>query len=359
MNEKEIEKNFNDKIINYKKALYTEFIDMFGEKYRCAIIDALSAIVVYNVRKIDLNYYEENYDTLNSEDQDVVDYFKERLEDNDNYIVGSSLEIITDDMINYQSLPAYCFGTKKFINCTIVFNPRIVYSNDEDYVANLIGILAISLIDNYNDNIALRKMRFAIAAEIVRRLRTKGFYLFDNKELLEEYSEYFEEDIIEYSDITCDRKLLSPILSALPLAFTNISEFYKVVGRENFDALNMAYTEEDAEECYASVSRMKDSLLKNSTSTVVMLDMPTISKIIKSVNDKKSSNEVLINNPETPGVKTIPHTTHRRANSILSEKIIKKDIETNDNFYNIKKEEDYYIDEDGKDTLDPPSRLKR
>lgn len=369
MNEKEIEKNFNDKLINYKKALYTEFIDIFGEKYAWIIKDTLSTPVVYHVERNGLNYYEEIYDTLNAEDQDIVDYFKEKLGDNDEYIVGSSLGIITDKMIENKSC-ACSLGTQRFVTSDIIFNPDLLYSNDEIYVSNLIQVFFHALKGAFGPRIVC----LTIAIEIVHRLRTKGFYLFDNKELLEEYSEYFEEDIIEYSDITCDRKLLSPILSVLPLIFTNTSEFYRIVGRENFDDFCRAYDKKDTEECYYSISRMKDSLLKNSTSTVVMLDISTISRIIKSANDKKESKQVSISNPEPPVVRITPRPTHRRANSILSEQIIKKDIynysnindnfynlkKINDNFYKIKKEyEYYYIDEDGKDTLDPPSSLKR
>lgn len=369
MNEKEIEKNFNDKLINYKKALYTEFIDIFGEEYAWIINDILNTPVVYHVERNGLNYYEEIYDTLNAEDQDIVDYFKEKLGDNDEYIVGSSLGIITDKMIENKSC-ACSLDTQKFVTAGIIFNPNLLYSSDEIYVSNLIQVFFHALKGASGPEVVC----LTIAIEIVRRLRTKGFYLFDNKELLKEYSECFDEENSEYTDIIYGKKLLSPILSVLPLIFTNTSEFYRIVGRENFDDFCRAYDKKDTEECYYNIIRMKDSLLKNSTSTVVMLDIPTISRIIKSANDKKESKQFSISNPEPPVVRITPRPTHRRSNSILSEKIIKKDIynysnindnfynfkKTNDNFYNIKKEYDnYYIDEDGKDTLDPPSRLKR
>lgn len=53
---------------------------------------------MYKTAKDEIDIYNDNYDSLTSEEQELIYYFKEKLQDDDFYNIGSTSGIITRRM---------------------------------------------------------------------------------------------------------------------------------------------------------------------------------------------------------------------------------------------------------------------
>lgn len=378
MIEKEMEKFFNEKLNNYKKAVYEELINMFGSECELFIRQALEVPVVYRVDKVALEFYDEITDSLDAEEQSVVDYFKEKLVESDPYIIGSSIRNVTDLMKKYASSVYHLEGKEEFISCNCIYNPFLIYSSDESYIQVLIYKIGSSLKVGDMKFIINEDIRWALSVEIVKRLHSKGFYLFDSKSLLEEYEftqkAYFDK-AKEEKDYEYDKFFLSPILEVLPLYFTNRNEFYRIVGEMNYTLLADSIARRNIEAIYDIINRMKESMERNTISEIVIVDINTITNALKSMREKQQTQnlETTLKKEEFPTIKPQRLIMPRSGRNIrLIEGLdlhpnISKINDINFKIDNINSilpiidkfgEEILYIDEDGNDTLDPPSGRK-
>ena len=381
MIEKEIERYFNERLSSYKKALRDELVTMFGRECNLFILEALEVPVVYQVKKSNLDFYAENKDSLDANEQNMIDYFVEKLGEDEIYIIGSSERVITDLMKEYISYSYFRINGRNYINVDVIFNPTRLYTTDEEYICSLLAKMEYNFQSNYEDTGFFRKIRWTLSREIVRRMHSKGYYLFDNKNLVEQFKEYGEEydrSVFETKYYTNDRNLLNPILNVLPLYFTNQNEFFRLVGKDNFDRFKDAFGEgffdaSKMDEVYDSVDAMKESMEKSNGTEIIMVDINNIANALKSMRDKqqKESNikEISTNGPILTQVTTKPISAKASLfgdldlRTILNKiKNIELIISKNDNLQpiiNNNGEKIMYIDADGKDTLDPPSTRTR
>lgn len=378
MIEKEIERYFNERLSSYKKALRDELITMFGKECDLFILEALEVSVVYQVKKSNLDFYVENKDSLDANEQNMIDYFMEKLGEDEIYIIGSSERVITDLMKEYISYAYFRINGRSYINVNVIFDPTRLYTTDEEYICSLLAKMEYNFQSNYEDTGLFRKIRWTLSCEIVRRMHSKGYYLFDNKNLVEQFKEdgeVYDRSVLETQYYTNDRNLLKPILNVLPLYFTNQNEFFRIVGKDNFDRFKDAFgegffDESKMDEVYDSVDAMKESMEKSNSTEIIMIDINTITKALKSMRNKqqKESNikEISTNGPILTQVTTKPISAKASLfgdldlTTILNK--IKLIISKNDNLQPIINnygEKIMYIDANGKDTLDPPSTKKR
>lgn len=361
MIEKEIEKYFNERLENFKKALYEELLNMFGLEYEREIKSALNIMVAYKVSKDDLEYYEGEYDNLTVDEQQLVDYLKDKLEDNDNYILGSSSGIITDVMrkeAKYAFYDRICF-------CSILPSADKVYQPDEIY-ALVLCYKVINRIISFNHILSNKidlEMLFCktLGVEIINRLHLKGYYFFGSEEFVSKHQEAIAESK-EYTLLAkafkIDRYLLTPFLRILPLCFKDYELFVRKVGKENFESFINAFNENNGELVYEAIEKMQEEFRRNDSSEVVIVDVDSVQKSLDSYHQKQTA---ALSQEESKTKVTKPAGKRRTIlygldlGSMFNKK---KFNNINNDFFNIGSKiygTDYlYIDEDGKDTPDLP-----
>lgn len=381
MIEKEIERYFNERLATYKDSIYQELVNVFGSYYSVYIMGALNTPIAYQVEKDYIDFYEKIYNTLSSEEQQLIDYFKDKLEEDDTYILGSTSGVITSFMKEYKDYLLVDKREERLINTSIIMDPNKIYTLDEMYIYNLCMIISLRIINL--DDVLMKQIEIrrvickSLGMEIAKRLHLKGIYLFDSQSVIDEYQpmhDEFNKQVVMDKNFPMDKNLLNSLNSVLPLCFSDYQLFLSKVGKDNFENFISAYNSNDGDMVYESVRLMRESLSKNDSSEIIMVDTRTILNAVKSMNEKKQKTSSETKKEEKTEIKpSRPMISSKRILSLLEGldlKLLfdklnndKYKIDNNINIVDIDTHkygtDILCIDEDGKDTLDPPSGPKR
>lgn len=335
--EQELTNYLNERLKKYNSYLYLKLVKMFGGDYSSIIIDALNIPVLYKIDDIDINYYKKIYDSLSSEEQDLVDYFEHKLGNQSFYIVGSSTGIVTDFMIkNVQSYFSFS-GGNNIIVLNSLFLPSELILTDTSYLYSLISYISYNIMNKIhyynclsiknlsnnlssvlekiyflneknkediknilnnindeinvfdNDNLIRNVISRSLASVLADKIHSEGVYIFDNKGMLDEVKEIREQVLDKFKQ---DKKykddiyLLSSLHYILPCCFTNYQRFVHYVGKDNFLCFVDAYKKGDADKIYCYVNNMSENLEQKYMSESVRIDDNSLKRAIKRIKDQ-------------------------------------------------------------------------
>lgn len=375
MIEKEIESYYNARLKQYKNII----IKTVQEVIRVPIINGViestfeAITTIYTFGKGTLEFYRDEYNRLSVEEQNIIDYFEKKIGDKEEYLIGSSKK--SNNNQTQEKHGYFPFDSDVYINAFT--DPFQLYSADFIYMENLMlrilfseGIFKHYLFlitgDIKKDMDIIQLLSRTFAKKTVDILHNMNIYIFDNKDLILEYAADVNEakkSAYENGVLNCkdNENLLMDFADILPLFIFDREKFYEIVGKQNFLELISGYHTADVERVNSAIEKMKSSRYKNSNIEIIAIDYVTIEKALEVYRDRKMELE-----PEQLPVceeKTIVLNHSIKENKKGKISLLGKTQPIyNKDYYDFnlfdKHSLDMYIDENGNDTLENPSKMQ-